>query len=224
MRQAMSRPASDSAMCSSRRTGIPFGPDQLAGSVSQATVSRDRSSCRGLAPAGPERAREPVGRPAPRRRPPLHRDERQVDGDREQHRRHRAEQHLGREAVALALEDEEAEAAEPVADRPGDRHEADRRHAGDPEPGDRSAASRAAARRAAAAATTRSPCRRPPRGRRRGTASKPATVLRTKIRSVYRTSGISAVSSDRPVIGTSAANSARLGIVYRIPATPVIGA
>ncbi len=56
-----------------------------------------------------------------------------------------------------------------------------------------------------------------------GTASNPATVLRTRMRIVYRTSGISAVRSESPVIGTSAANSARLGIVYRIPANAVIG-
>ncbi len=80
---------------------------------------------------GPERL--DVGGARPRRRPPLHGDQRQVDDDRQQHRRHRAEQHLGREEVPPALEDEEAEAAEPVADRAGDRHEADRRHARDPE-------------------------------------------------------------------------------------------
>ena len=57
-----------------------------------------------------------------------------------------------------------------------------------------------------------------------GTASKPATMFRTKIRSVYRTSGMIAVRIESPVIGTSAANRARLGIVYRIPATTVIGA
>ena len=33
-----------------------------------------------------------------------------------------------------------------------------------------------------------------------------------------------AVRIDSPVIGTSEANSARLGIVYRIPARAVIGA
>ena len=41
-------------------------------------------------------------------------------------------------------------------------------------------------------------------------------MLRTKITSVYMTSGISTVSSVMPVIETSAAKSARLGIVYRM--------
>ena len=44
------------------------------------------------------------------------------------------------------------------------------------------------------------------------------------MRIVYSTSGMIAVRMDSPVIGTRAANRARLGMVYRIPATPVIGA
>ena len=56
-----------------------------------------------------------------------------------------------------------------------------------------------------------------------GTVLNPATMFRTKITSVYITSGTSAVSRLRPVIGTSAANTARLGIVYRISENPLIG-
>ena len=45
------------------------------------------------------------------------------------------------------------------------------------------------------------------------TESKPAAMLRTKMTSVYMTSGITTVSSEMPVTEMSAANIARLGIV-----------
>ena len=41
-------------------------------------------------------------------------------------------------------------------------------------------------------------------------------MFRTRITSVYMTSGIWTVRSEMPVIGTSAAKTARLGIVYRM--------
>ena len=144
-------PASDSAMCSPIRTGIPFGPDQFAGSVSQATVSVMMVTRLLLRDGARTRSCDLRGvRPGVMRR--WTRDQREVDGDGQEHRRHGAEQHLGREVVPPALEDEEAEAAEAVADGRRDRHEPDRGHARDPEPGDRSAAPPAAARRATAAA------------------------------------------------------------------------
>ena len=110
--------------------GSRSGPDQLArDSVSQAMVSlmivmpavlrRDPLASAGLG-ARRRRPRAPrhgvSAAPDPERR--------QVDGDRQEHRRHGAEQHLRGEEVAVALEDEEAEAAEPVADRAGDRRRA----------------------------------------------------------------------------------------------------
>ena len=52
-----------------------------------------------------------------------------------------------------------------------------------------------------------------------GTPSRPVTMFRTRISSVYRVSGISAVVRERPVSGSSSANSASDGMVY---STPVI--
>ena len=46
-----------------------------------------------------------------------------------------------------------------------------------------------------------------------GTPSRPVTVFRTRISSVYAVSGISAVVRDSPVSGSSSANSASDGIV-----------
>ena len=46
-----------------------------------------------------------------------------------------------------------------------------------------------------------------------GTSRRPVTMLRTRMVSVYRTSGIWTVSSEMPVIVMSVPNRARLGIV-----------
>ena len=54
-------------------------------------------------------------------------------------------------------------------------------------------------------------------------ASSPATMFRIRITNVYMTSGISTVTSVIPVTETRAAKTARLGIVYRIPAMAVTG-
>ena len=104
------------------------GPGQLAGSVSQ----RDR-----LARRGPSGA---VGRAAAARRDhgvsrAGRRRAARSTREREEDRRDRARPGSRSGSAAVALEDEEAEAAEPVAEDPGDRHEADRRDAGEPEPG-----------------------------------------------------------------------------------------
>ena len=48
-------------------------------------------------------------------------------------------------------------------------------------------------------------------------------MFRNRISSVYVVSGMNAVSSENPKIGTSSANAARLGIVYRMPVTAVTG-
>ena len=46
-----------------------------------------------------------------------------------------------------------------------------------------------------------------------GTERRPATVLTYRMSSVYAVSGMIAVASDRPKMGRSTANAARLGMV-----------
>ena len=48
-------------------------------------------------------------------------------------------------------------------------------------------------------------------------------MFRNRISSVYVVSGMNATSIENPKIGTSSANAARDGIVYRIPVTAVTG-
>src|SRR4029453_6933553 len=88
--------------------GMPSGPCQFAGWFSQAIVASISSI--GRAPSGDRRDRGVVRRgprPAPRRQAALNPDQGDVRRDRHQHQRHRPEQGLGEEAVAVALEDEE---------------------------------------------------------------------------------------------------------------------
>ena len=50
-----------------------------------------------------------------------------------------------------------------------------------------------------------------------GTPSRPMTVFRTRMSSVYAVSGTSAVVRESPLSGSSMAKSASDGMVYRTP-------
>ena len=56
-----------------------------------------------------------------------------------------------------------------------------------------------------------------------GTASRPMTTFRTRMRSVYATSGTSAVVRERPVTGMRNAKRASDGIVNRTLVAAIVG-
>ena len=129
------------------RIGMPFGPGQLAGSGSQAIepvpLPLDHELLRRSAPA----PTPPEVHGVSRRWSRTNRTSTTIASD---DRGHRADADLGREVGGVALEDEEAEAAERVAEGRRDRHEADRRDASPGAARPRPAARPAAAPRAEA--------------------------------------------------------------------------
>ena len=194
-----------SARCSSSRVGIPVSALPVGGVVSQAMTSFT-----GIRPPSPARARAAHG-VSDRSTP----DEHEVGDERQQHGQDRAEARTssGRSVWRPSVMN--------WPSPPNDVAE-DRRP---PSRGRSSSRSRAGRRRSSAA---------PPAAARRGSSRSrgavahavgrledlardglrsPATMFRTRISSVYVVSGITAVSSESPKIGTSSANAARLGIV-----------
>ena len=122
---AITSDAPDNAMCSKKPHGDAPRPGPvrrirqprggLGDELHQAVARRAASTLR----------REP-GREAT-----LEPDQEQVGADGEDDRRHGSHQDLGRERVAVALEDEEPETPEPVAQDARDGDQADRRHGGE---------------------------------------------------------------------------------------------
>src|SRR5690348_5680814 len=121
---AMSRAPAEMTRCSATRVGTPAGPCQWLGSVNQAITPAIRST----------RAARCAS--TPWRQPPLDPHEDRVHGHGQEDRCQAAEEDLGGEAVAEAFKDEEAQAAEPVAQEGGDRHEPDGRDGGEADASD----------------------------------------------------------------------------------------
>ena len=114
--------------------------------------------------------------------------------------------------MRYAFEDEVAEPAERVAQDGRDGHEADRRDGRQPQAGD----DQRQRQRQFDAPEARPACVAHPLGGLQDVGralSNPATMARTRMSSVYMTSGTSMVTVVGPVIETSAAKMARLGIV-----------
>ena len=139
-----------SRLCSSSRCGTPSLPVQLAGSWNHSTTPL---------------IMRVAALPGPRREHALHRDEEQVEDDREQHTERTGDQDLRLE-VALLPGDQEVPESAVVEDR-ADGRQRHRRHRGHADPGhDRGQGQRELDPEQQPRAR-RTPCRWPTRARRR---------------------------------------------------------